>query len=100
MEDLDGPGEAGLSGITGDNQSAGNRSRQWFQYASVTGWESAQEILTKLSDAHDNQKGTACAVIKTVHGWRLSRPLGMAGNVTITAFNMSCESASFATAPA
>ena len=51
MEDLDGPGEAGLSGITGDNQSAGNRSRQWFQYASVTGWESAQEILTKLSDA-------------------------------------------------
>ena len=51
MEDLDGPGDAELSGIMCDNQSAVNRSRQWFQYASVTGWESAQEILEQLSDA-------------------------------------------------
>ena len=51
MEDLDGPGDAELSGIMCDNQSAVNRTRQWFQYASVTGWESAQEILVHLSDA-------------------------------------------------
>ena len=53
IEELDclGDADADLSRITGDNQSAVNRTRQWFQYASVTGWESAQEILVHLSDA-------------------------------------------------
>ena len=53
IEELDclGDADADLSRITGDSQSAVNRTRQWFQYASVTGWESAQEILVHLSDA-------------------------------------------------
>ena len=46
-----GDADADLSSITGDTQPVANRSRQWFQYASVTGWESAQQILVHLSDA-------------------------------------------------
>ena len=51
MEEPDCPGDADLSRITGDSQPAANRSRKWFPYASVFGWESAQEILVQLSDA-------------------------------------------------
>ena len=53
MEELDSAGDGDLSTarITGDSLPGVNRSRKWFQYASVTGWESAQEILVELSDA-------------------------------------------------
>ena len=53
MEERDsaGAGDASTASFTGDSKPAANRSRKWFQYASVTGWESAQEILVELSDA-------------------------------------------------
>ena len=38
-------------GGAGDSAPAANRGRKWFQHARVTGWECAQEMLVRLSDA-------------------------------------------------
>ena len=53
MQECDsaGAGDPSTASFTGDSKPAANRSRKWFQYASVTGWDRAQAILVQLSDA-------------------------------------------------